>query len=153
MSFPSRCSADSDSEFFHEYTTFLQETVFLQPFLIGRASNWTYTRLRIARTLNWAESEIFLIFPRTAQPIQVRSSSTNIRPPYSLSQLTEHPIKHTHDWELREDWIELRVRFYTFSLTAQLLEHMVIRLRVRVHLAGLRVNTLMRIIYARVPPG
>ncbi len=27
---------------------------------IGRASNWTYTRLRIARILNWAEGEVLL---------------------------------------------------------------------------------------------
>ena len=87
------------------------------PSSIGRASNWTYTRLRITRTLNWAEGEVFDVFPRTAQPIQVRSSSTNIRPPYSLPQLAEHPIEHTHDWELREHWIRPRVRFYTFSLT------------------------------------
>jgi len=33
------------------------------------------------------------------------------------------------------------------------LEHMAIGLRVRVHLAGLRVNALIRIICARVPPG
>ncbi len=89
------------------------------PSLIGRASNWTYTRLRITRTLKWAEDEIFNVFPRTAQPIQVRSSSTNIRSLYSLPQLAEHLIKHTHDWELREYWIGPRVRFYTFSLTAQ----------------------------------
>ncbi len=54
MLFPSHCTADSRSEIFHEYT------IFLQPFSIGRASNWTYTRLRIARILNWAEGEVLL---------------------------------------------------------------------------------------------
>src|SRR6266498_5807293 len=34
----------------------------------------------------------------------------------------------------------------------QLLEYIIIGLRVRVHLAGLRVNTLIYIIYARVLP-
>ncbi len=67
------------------------------PSSIGRVSNWTYIRLRITRTLKWVEGEVFDVFPRTAQPIQVRSSSTNIRPPYSLSQLAEHPIEYTHD--------------------------------------------------------
>ena len=56
--------------------------------------------------------------PRVAQPIQVRSSSTNIRssfkkrPSHTLPQLAEHPVEHTHDWELREHWIGLRVRVY-----------------------------------------
>ncbi len=67
ISFLSRCSADSDLELFHEYTTLLQDTIFLQEttfpqlFLIGRASNWIYIRLRIARTLNWAESEVWIL--------------------------------------------------------------------------------------------
>ena len=60
MLFPSHCSADSSSELFHEYT------ISLQPFLISRASNWTYTRLRIARILNWAEGEVL---SRTTQSI------------------------------------------------------------------------------------
>ncbi len=34
---------------------------------------------------------------------------------YSLSQLAEHSIEHTHDWELREHWIGLRARFFPFS--------------------------------------
>src|SRR6266511_2708053 len=65
-------------------------------------------RLRIARILNWVESEILFPFLRVAQPIQVRSSSTNVRPSlkkrssHSLPQSAEHPIEHTHDWELRE---------------------------------------------------
>jgi len=58
ISFPSRCSADSSSELFHEHTTLLQDTIFPQPSSISRASNWTYIRLRIARTLNWAESKV-----------------------------------------------------------------------------------------------
>src|SRR6266536_2257804 len=45
-------------------------------------------RLRIARILNWAESEVLDPFLRTAQPIQVRSSSTNIRP--SLKKRPSH---------------------------------------------------------------
>ena len=52
--FLSHCSADLSSELFHEHT------ISLQPFSIGRASNWTYTRLRIARILNWAEGEVLL---------------------------------------------------------------------------------------------
>src|SRR6266511_3869928 len=63
MLFPSHCSADLSSELFHEHTTFLQDTTFPQPSSIGRASNLTYTRLRIARTLNWAEGEGLWHFP------------------------------------------------------------------------------------------
>ncbi len=70
--------------------------------------------------------KIYNIFPHTAQPIQVRSSSTNIRPSFkkrpshSLPQLAEHPVEHKHDWELREHWIRLRVRIYSiFPHTAQ----------------------------------
>ncbi len=37
------------------------------------------------------------------------------RPSHSLSQLAEHLIEHTHDWELREHWIGLRARFFPFS--------------------------------------
>ncbi len=55
MLFLSHCSADSSSELFHEHT------ISLQLFSIGRASNWTYTRLRIARILNWAEGEVLLV--------------------------------------------------------------------------------------------
>src|SRR6266536_2444017 len=101
-------------------TTFLQETTFLQPSSIGRASNLTYTRLRITRTLNCAEGEVFDIFPRTAQPIQVRSSSTNIRPPYSLPQLAEHPVEHTYSRELRElsNWVEGEVLLFPSHCSA-----------------------------------
>src|SRR6266536_2607007 len=71
-------------------------------------------RLRIARILNWAESEVLFPFLRAAQPIQIQSSSTNIRPSFktrpsfkkrpshSLPQLAEHPVEHTHDWGVRE---------------------------------------------------
>ena len=140
---------------------------FYSPSSIGRAFNWTYTRLRIARILNWAKSQIlysfallsrfkFEAFPRTydlptaflnwpsiqlnihrtencantelgwkwdfmlfPSHCSVNSSSklpTNIRSPYNASQLTEHPIEHTHDWELREHWIRLRARFLIFFL-------------------------------------
>jgi len=49
--------------------------------------------------------------------------------------------------------VYLYIAIYLRLLRVLLLEHMAIGLRVRVHLAGLRVNALMRIIYARVPPG
>src|SRR6266498_2408312 len=76
-------------------------------------------RLRIARILNWAKSEILFPFLRAVQPTQIQSFSTNIRPSfktrssfkkrpsYSLPQSAEHPIKHTHDWESREslNWV------------------------------------------------
>src|SRR6266545_7816754 len=60
-------------------------------------------RLRIARILNWAESEVLFLFLRAAQPTQIQSFSTNIRPSFktrpshSLPQSAEHPIEHTHD--------------------------------------------------------
>src|SRR6266498_4230720 len=66
-------------------------------------------RLRIARILNWAESEVLFPFLRATQLTQIQNFSTNIRPSfktrpslkkrpfYSLPQSTEHPIKHTHD--------------------------------------------------------
>src|SRR6266498_3299180 len=66
-------------------------------------------RLRIARILNWVESEVLFPFFRAAQPTQIQSFSTNIRPSfkirlsfkkrpfYSLPQSAEHPIEHTHD--------------------------------------------------------
>ena len=74
--------------------------------------------LRIARILNWAESEILFPFLRAAQPTQIQSFSTNIRPSFktrpshSLPQSAEHPIEHTSSRELREHWIGLRVRCY-----------------------------------------
>src|SRR6266536_1694952 len=72
-------------------------------------------RLRIARTLNWVEGEILFFFSRTAQPIQVRSSSTNIRSPYSLPQLAEHPVEHTITRNRANYRIGLRVSFYFFT--------------------------------------
>src|SRR6266542_6089588 len=66
-------------------------------------------RLRIARILNWVESEVLFPFLRAAQPTQIQSFSTNVRPSfkirpsfkkrpsYSLPQSAEHPIEHTHD--------------------------------------------------------
>src|SRR6266511_2356544 len=66
-------------------------------------------RLRTARTLNWAENEVLFPFLRAAQPTQIQSFSTNIRPSFktrpslkkrsshSLPQSAEHPIEHTHD--------------------------------------------------------
>ncbi len=93
--------------------------IFPQPSSIGRAFNWTYTRLRIARILNWVESEILFPFLRAAQPTQIQSFFTNIRfffkirpffkkrPSYSLPQSAEYLIEYIHDWELREYWIGL----------------------------------------------
>src|SRR6266536_1419293 len=60
-------------------------------------------RLRIARILNWAESEVLFSFLRAAHPTQTQSYSTNVRPSFktrpshSLHQSAEHPIEHTHD--------------------------------------------------------
>ncbi len=100
----------------------LQDTTFLQPSSIGRASNWTYTRLRIARTLNWAEGEGLWHFPSLlsrfkfgALPRTYDLPSRNDLPT-ALPQLAEHPIEHTHDWELHEHWIGLRARFLMFFL-------------------------------------
>ncbi len=82
--------------------------------------NWPSIQLNTHITRNRANYRIrlrvrFCFFPHTAQPIQIQSFSTNIRSPYNLSQLAEHPIEHTHDWELREHWIGLRARFSLFS--------------------------------------
>ncbi len=52
----------------------------------------------------------FKVFPRTYS-FKTRPSFKK-RPSYSLPQSAEHPIEHTHDWELREHWIRLKVRVY-----------------------------------------
>src|SRR6266487_3970725 len=64
--------------------------------------NWPSIQLNIHITKNRANYRIrlkvrFYFFPHTTQPIQIQSFSTNIRSPYNLSQLAEHPIEHTHD--------------------------------------------------------
>src|SRR6266498_1023099 len=64
--------------------------------------NWPSIQLNTHITRNRASYRIglrvrFCFFPHTAQPIQIQSFSTNIRSPYNLSQLAEHPIEHTHD--------------------------------------------------------
>src|SRR6266536_4819359 len=61
---------------------------------------------------------------------------------------------YTCGWLLSYSSCLMRVLRIIPSLgRGQLLEYIVIKLCVRVHLAGLRINTLMRIICARVLPG
>ncbi len=57
-----------------------------------------------------------MLFPSQCSVNSGSKLPTNIRPLYNPPQLAEHPIEHTHDWELREDWIRLRARFLMFFL-------------------------------------
>ena len=103
ISFSSRCSADSDSELFHEHTPLRHDlssrndlpTIFL---------NRPNIQLNIHTTENCANTKLgwgwgFIAFSLTAQPFQVRSSSMNLRP--SFKKRPSHSpssIGRTSNW-------------------------------------------------------